>query len=246
MSIDIKNLSSSELFELAKVKEREEQEANQRLARLADVKVQKASLNAKHEEALAAIDKSIRELQEKRTQLLAEHKAALATIELNLQELELEINADLNKAAPLTINISPQSTPAPMSLPPGTLNEPVRQAVQPPQSAPAPRTAPAPQSIPAPRTAPAPQSIPAPRPAPTPQPGTESVSSEASDSSDELLTKIRNIMHSRSYISESLLKEKLKANGFDTSNLKQDMEKLIREGKLEKKGPGNYALGKKK
>lgn len=234
MSIDIKNLSSSELFELAKVKEREEQEANQRLARLADVKVQKASLNAKHEEALAAIDKSIRELQEKRTQLLAEHKAALATIELNLQELELEINADLNKAAPLTINISPQSTPAPMSLPPGTLNKPVRQAVPPPQSAPAPRTAPAPQSIPAPR------------PAPTPQPGTESVSSEASDSSDELLTKIRNIMHSRSYISESLLKEKLKANGFDTSNLKQDMEKLIREGKLEKKGPGNYALGKKK
>lgn len=234
MSIDIKNLSSSELFELAKVKEREEQEANQRLARLADVKVQKASLIAKHEEALAAIDKSIRELQEKRTQLLADHKAALATIELNLQELERKINTDLNKAASLTINISPQSTPAPISLAPGTLNAPVRQAV------------PAPQSAPAPRTAPTPQSIPAPRPAPTPQPGTESVSSEASDGSDELLTKIRNIMRSRSYISESLLKEKLKANGFDTSNLKQDMEKLIREGKLEKKGPGNYALGRKK
>ena len=58
--------------------------------------------------------------------------------------------------------------------------------------------------------------------------------------------KIRSIMRNRTYISESLLKEKLKANGFDLSNLKKDMDKLIREGKLEKKGSGNFALGKKK
>jgi hypothetical protein len=52
-------------------------------------------------------------------------------------------------------------------------------------------------------------------------------------------------MRQRSYISESLLKEELKLNGFDMSKLKKEIDKLIREGKLKKEGAGNYALGKK-
>ena len=53
-------------------------------------------------------------------------------------------------------------------------------------------------------------------------------------------------MRNRTYISESLLKEKLKLNGFDLGSLKKEMEKLVRAGRLEKKSGGNYALGKKK
>lgn len=82
------------------------------------------------------------------------------------------------------------------------------------------------------------------------QAGAESSAAETraaheKEQSEELLDKIRHIMRTRNYISESLLKEQLKLNGFDMSKLKKEMEKLLREGKLKKEGAGNYALGKK-
>jgi len=66
------------------------------------------------------------------------------------------------------------------------------------------------------------------------------------DKGAALMEKIRSIMRNRTYISESLLKEKLSVNGFDMSTLKKDREQLVRDGKLEKKSGSNYALGKKK
>ncbi len=204
MTVDIKSLSSKDLFELAKRKEKAEQEATQRVNRLAEVKKQKTQLIARHEETLAATDKAIRELQEKRTRLVSDFKTTLTPIELDIQELERKIKADqVSASAPPPEAVTPSPT-APLSMP----------VISVPKQA-----------------------------APAFQPKAESSSA---DSSEQLFDKIRDIMKSRSYISESLLKEKLKANGFDTGNLKQDIEKLIREGKLEKKGPGNYALGRKK
>lgn len=212
MSIDIKNLSSKELFELAKQKEKEEQEAAQRTLRLTEAKRQLAQLVAKHDEALAATDKAISELQEKRDRMVKEFETALAPVELDIQELERKVKADQARAEDL---------PAPPAPPtPGA----------PPTDAPAPSAPPPAAASPA-----------------TPAAMAEkAAASHEADHSEELLGKIRSIMRNRTYISESLLKEKLKANGFDMSNLKKEMDKLIREGKLEKKGSGNFALGKKR
>ena len=218
MSLDIKNLSSKELFELAKRKEKEEQEASQRASRLAEVKQQKAKLIARHEDALAAADKAIKDLQEKRIRLVAEFEAALAPIDLDIQELERKVKADQAKA-----ESQPPSAPAAPS--------------QPTPAAPAPRAV-------APIAAP---STPAPMaPSTISQAVKQAPADEESDSKAELMDRIRHIMRNRTYISESLLKEKLKVNGFDTANLKKDLDMLIRDGRLEKKGSGNFALGKKK
>lgn len=218
MTIDIKKLSASQLFELAKRKEKEEQQVTQRSTRLAEIRKQIATLIASHQEALAATDKAISELQEKRAHLVSEFKAAITPLELDIRELERKVKSDQPTA-------EPSSASAP---PPDTIHtEEIVLSTVPSEGTPA--------SI----------NTPPEEPQPTPQEVAES-SSPPPDSSQELLAKIRDIMRSRTYISESLLKEKLKTNGFDVRNLKQDIEKLIREGKLEKKGIGNYALGKKK
>ncbi len=210
MTIDIKNLSASELFELAKKKEQEEQEAHQRAARLAEIKKQIAALITSHKEALAATDQAIAELQEKRTRLVSEFKAAITPLELDIKELERKVKADQAKAESPAASVPPQS------------------------------------NVHAAKPAPPAQSEQAPTSTATPQAAAETPPAKPADSGEELLVKIRDIMRTRTYVSESLLKEKLKASGFDIRNLKQDIEKLIREGKLEKKGIGNYALGKKK
>lgn len=210
MSIDIKKLSSKELFELAKRKEKEEQEASQRVSRLAEVKKQMAQLIARHEDSLATADKAIRDLQEKRKRMVAEFEAALAPIELDIQELERKIKADQARAESQA-NATATKIPAP--------GAPTLKPVAP--SAPA-----TPENHS--------------QAAPKPPEGQEI------DRRGGLMDRIRHIMGSRSYISESLLKEKLKLNGFDTSDLKKELDKLIREGRLEKKGSGNFALGKRK
>lgn len=210
MTIDIKNLSASELFELAKQKEQEEQEALQRVSRLSEIKKQIAALISSHKEALAATDQAIAELQEKRTRLVSEFKAAITPLELDIKELERKVKADQAKAESSAPSAPPQS------------------------------------NVHAAKPAPPAQSEQAPTSTATPQPAAETPPAKPADSGEELLVKIRDIMRTRTYVSESLLKEKLKAGGFDIRNLKQDIEKLIREGRLEKKGIGNYALGKKK
>jgi hypothetical protein len=52
-------------------------------------------------------------------------------------------------------------------------------------------------------------------------------------------------MNKRPYISASLLKEKLTSYGIKPANFNKDLEQWIRDGWLEAKGKGNYALGKK-
>lgn len=199
MTIDITKLSSKELFELAKQKEKEEQEASQRAERLAEVKQQLAQLVAEHQEALAASDRAIRELQEKRSRMVAEFEAALAPLELDIQQLERQIRGGRAKAESAETELSDE--------------EELRLHFE--EQAGAESSAP------------------------------ETRATHEKDQSEELLTKIRHIMRTRNYISESLLKEQLKLNGFDMSKLKKEMEKLLREGKLKKEGAGNYALGKK-
>ena len=199
MTIDITKLSSKELFELAKQKEKEEQEASQRAERLAEAKQQIAQLVARHQEALAASDKAIRELQEKRSRMVAEFEATLAPLELDIQQLERQIGEGRAEAESAETELSDEEE----------LRLHFEEQAGGESSAPETRAA------------------------------------HEKDQSDELLAKIRHIMRTRNYISESLLKEQLKLNGFDMSKLKKEIEKLLREGKLKKEGAGNYALGKK-
>lgn len=86
---------------------------------------------------------------------------------------------------------------------------------------------------------------PSPRPAASP-PATNSkpVSPPASDP-DELYNKIAELMRTREYISDSLLREKLKSLGFHSPNLGKELEQLVKEKRLVSKSGGSYVLGKK-
>lgn len=64
------------------------------------------------------------------------------------------------------------------------------------------------------------------------------------DDDAKLKSTIREIMNRRDYISASLLKEKLAAYGIKPANFNKDIERWVRDGWLESKGKGNYALGK--
>ena len=67
----------------------------------------------------------------------------------------------------------------------------------------------------------------------------------ATGGSDNLRSTIRQIMNKRPYISASLLKEKLASYGIKPANFNKDLEQWVKDGWLEAKGKGNYALGKK-
>ncbi len=68
--------------------------------------------------------------------------------------------------------------------------------------------------------------------------------SRASGGAD-LATALAAIMKGRLDISESLLREHLRNRGIDISNFSRQLEQLVREKKLLKKGSGNYALPRK-
>ncbi|MDH5784827.1 MAG: hypothetical protein OEZ16_04365 [Chromatiales bacterium] len=67
----------------------------------------------------------------------------------------------------------------------------------------------------------------------------------ASSSGDDLRSTLRQIMNKRPYISGSLLKEQLATRGIKFTNFNKDLEKWVKDGWLEAKGQGNYALGKR-
>lgn len=212
MSIDLSKLSSKELFELAKQREKEEHEAEQRVAMLQSALHKRDELIAEHEHALAAMDRAIKELQVKREQQVESFEAALTPIEQEIEELERRIQADEMRAK--------EAAAAPLS-PPAQPTVPVTA-----QAAPKPM----PPASPAPQAAP-PQAKPA----------------NGGDAAlDKLYSLIRDMMRNRSYISESLMKEKLKAANFDTSNLRKQLEQLMHDKRVENKGRGNFALGKRK
>lgn len=65
------------------------------------------------------------------------------------------------------------------------------------------------------------------------------------DKQEELAAQIMQILAGRKSISESMLKEQLRARGFSTSQLDKIMHALIREERIVDHGFGNYAAGKK-
>lgn len=231
MSIDLSKLSSKELFELAKQREKEEQEAAQRVTMLQAVRQKRDSMVAEHEAALVATDKAIRELEARREKQLEDFEAALAPLELEIAELERSIEEDKARANEAATAPIPQPTAAAPALqrPSTILNGAGTAKPAIPSSA-----ASAPKPI-------APSSA-----APAPETNHTKAVAEGGNGLDGLYQLVRGMLRNRTYISESLLKEKLKAANFDTSNLRKQLDQLIHERRIENKGRGNYALGKRK
>jgi len=221
MSVDLSKLSSKELFELANQREMEEQKATERLEHLDAARKKRDKLIAEHEAAIAATDKAIAELKDKREKQLTDFEATLAPLELEISELECEVKADEDRAEKEAV------------------------AAQSPKQASTPDT-----TVTAAATPPRPQTNTPPRPATPVAPVSKAAApkpmSTGSSSTDDLYNLIRGMLRNRTYISESLMKEKLKAAAFDVTNLRNQLDQLIYEKRIDKKGAGNYALGKRK
>lgn len=59
-----------------------------------------------------------------------------------------------------------------------------------------------------------------------------------------LMEHLRKIMKGRSYISDSLLREKLQAANYKPANLGKLLETLVRQARLVRRSGGNYVLGR--
>lgn len=61
---------------------------------------------------------------------------------------------------------------------------------------------------------------------------------------ESLYEIVSELMRSREYISETLLKEKLKVMGYPSQNIGKDLDRLVKEKRLIRKSGGSYVLGK--
>lgn len=91
MAIDINQLSSDELFQLAtKRKRQEEEHAAARRAAIDELRKRKDELAAEHARALESIDASIQQLHNQRAHLVIRHKAAVDAVDRELAERRRE------------------------------------------------------------------------------------------------------------------------------------------------------------
>ncbi len=120
MAIDLNNLSSEELFELARQRKQQEQEQAQRSAaveRAAELKKMRALIVSKHNEALAATDQALADLQKKRSKQLEEYEVSLTPIDRELRELAEKTEKTERTAAVVESKTSEPSAPPPAPTP---------------------------------------------------------------------------------------------------------------------------------
>ncbi|HEY9148891.1 MAG TPA: hypothetical protein VIQ22_07750 [Gammaproteobacteria bacterium] len=243
--VNIEELSAKELYELAKRKEQEEARLVQMQEQLGKLTAQRETLIKKHQEDLAYADRKIEELRQQRQVLLDDHRKALTSIDRELQQLRED--CDSKKAA---VRKSAAASP-----PPPAAETPPKPAA--PVARPATKAPPAKEELPPPLEekevgiedidesdldldlgidlGPEDDSSLA-------QEGKRKPSSEAQ--LDELMGHILKIMKGRSYISETLLKEKLAQVNCRPENLGKLLETLVRQTKLVRRSGGNYVLGR--
>jgi len=244
--VNIEELSAKELYELAKRKEQEEARLVQMQEQLGKLTAQRETLIKKHQEDLAYADRKIEELRQQRQVLLDDHRKALTSIDRELQQLRED--CDSKKAA---VKKSAAASP-----PPPTAETPPKPAA--PVARSAAKALPAKEELPPPLEEKEvgiedidesdldlgidlgpedeePEGQPA-------QEGKRKPSSEAQ--LDELMGHILKIMKGRSYISETLLKEKLAQVNCRPENLGKLLDTLVRQTKLVRRSGGNYVLGR--
>jgi hypothetical protein len=222
MQRNLENLSSQELFELARKRLQQEQEDARRaemIARTAELRKRNEDMLAQHRHALAELDKELQALQQRREKLLAEHQRAIAELARELQALE----SPLNQAAAPAVPSRPVPEPSVLAAAtPAFESKPVTPApARDDHESPLAATAPAVETR-----------------AAAPSPARQDNDSEVSDAVVEA-------MRGRNDISESLLREKLRNKGISVSDLHKHLEKMVRAGTIVSRGGGNYSLKKK-
>lgn len=218
MSIDLSTLTSEELFELATRRASEEQA--------------QARLNVMRDQ--------LEKLEKRRTQISDEHRRGLTIINGQLLELKkrrTNIVVEYEKGlAAIDAEIR--------ELTAGTTEEK--------QPTPAPAEPPAPVPAPLPSPAAAEPAAPAAGPIAIPASPDEAIPSAVPSrvgiiSDPELLTaKILELIASRPSFSSSLLKERLKASKFDTSNLYKIINELLKDRRITRQGGDNYTIMKRR
>lgn len=170
----------------------------------------------------AAAQERIGEVRKRREQLMREYEQALAANDKELQALQKQREQLITKHQ------------AALALVDKTLTE-LEQDMG---GGEAPTAKPAPVSRPA-AAAPEPAAAPA-KPAPVRR------ASDKPSRLDELADVVLEIMATRQSISESLLKEQLRARGVAATDLSKVLDQLVRDGQLVSRGYGNYAPSKKR
>jgi len=180
----------------------------------------------------AALKERLTELKKMRGLILSKHDEALAGVDKAIAELQKKRTQLISEHEEALSGIDKEMQDLNAKL------ENAPAAATPPAAAPVPAPTPAAPKPAAPVAAP---------PVETPAASSSSLARKAASEAtpEEIMIHVRELMLGRSYISESLLKEQLRARKVNVSNLHKQIEELVRDGKLASKGGGNYALGKK-
>lgn len=214
--VNIEELSAKELYELAKKKEQEEARLNQLQEQIKELRGEREQLIKKHEEENAETERKIEELQARRKALSEGHKKALAILDQRLKKLE-----DERQQSKDTRDSAKAANAA-------VEQEKAKPALEK-------------EDLPPPS-----EEEPEPEPAKSEakQPKAKGMSEE--EELDLLMEHLQRIMKGRSYISDSLMREKLSAAKFKSPNLSKLLDKLVKQARLVRRSGGNYVLGRVK
>ena len=226
--VKLEELSAKELYELAKKKEQEEALQEQLLGRIKELKTTREQLKISYEEILKDIDDKIEELASQRQGVIADHKKELNELNQELEKLIKEVEesqvalAEASSAKKEVEQRKEQEEEVPVLEEVAEEEPPVEkksEAKSEPKAAP-----PAAEK----KAAPA---------------GNMSKDEEL----DLLMEHMVTFMKGRSYISESLLREKLQVAKFKpATNLNKLLETLVQQARLVRRNGNNFVLGRVK
>lgn len=185
-----------------------------------------AKQKEREEERLAQMQEQLNELKTRREQLIKRHQEELAYTDRKLEEL----NAQRREM----IESHQKALTA--------LEQELRKAQEQCDT----RRAAA-RAIPEAKPALEKEELPPPIAEPDEAPARETPKAKGKSDGDELevlMSHIHKIMKGRSYISESLLRERLTQLNFKSPHLSKLLDTLVRQTKLVRRTGGNYVLGK--
>lgn len=225
--VKLEELSAKELYELAKKKEQEEALQEELLGRIKEIKTTREQLKISYDEILKDIDDKIEELTAQRQAVIADHKKELDELNQELEKLIKEVEesqvalAEASSAEKEVEQRKEQEEEVPV------LEEVAEEA---------------------PATEKKAEAKPKPKAASTP--ATEKKAAPAGNMSkdeelDLLMEHMVTFMKGRSYISESLLREKLQVVKFKpATNLNKLLETLVQQARLVRRNGNNFVLGR--
>lgn len=187
------------------------------------------------EQRQAELNKELNQLKAQREELLSGHKQNLGRLDGEIRQLQSQRERLVNEHDADLAKLDDKI-------------ETTRQRLEQQQAAPTPVSA-APavaKKVEADKpVSPAPAVSKAPEAAPSPSSSKQAAATAATSDLDALFKVISELMRTREYISDTLLKEKLKGMGHSSPNLSKQLEQLVKDKKLIRKSGGSYVLGKK-